>query len=193
MSQRSIGLSNGTNLRSSVRPKKFPCKDSQMPLLISGFTRPFFGIKLIELEYLLNTSFTFIWSIALHLNCSLLKIGILIIGIPNDEVFLFCHVRLPCQHQLFNWHLTLNEYTHNWRLELWQITFYKEVKITRMMFHKKTWEHQNKAEEVVKQIFYGWCSHFHPLHSPSIFFAIVASFTWRAPKSLVEPTWGSSM
>jgi len=74
MSQRSIGLSNRTNLGSFVRPKKFPCKDSQMPLLISGFTRPFFGTKLIKLEYLFNTSFTFIWSIALHLNCSLLKI-----------------------------------------------------------------------------------------------------------------------
>ncbi len=122
MSQRSIGLSNGTNLRSSVRPKKFPCKDSQMPLLISGFTRPFFGIKLIELEYLLNTSFTFIWSIALHLNCSLLKIGILIIGIPNDEVFLFCHVRLPCQHQLFNWHL-YSQWIHT-QLEAWALANY---------------------------------------------------------------------
>ncbi len=44
----------------------------------------------------------------------------------------------------------LNEYIHNWRLQFQQTTFYKEVKTTRRIFHRKTWEHQNKAEEVVK-------------------------------------------
>jgi hypothetical protein len=45
---------------------------SQMPLLISGFTWPFFGTRLIELEYLFNTGLTFIQSIAIHLKCSFL-------------------------------------------------------------------------------------------------------------------------
>jgi hypothetical protein len=56
------------------------------------------------------------------------------------------HVNISCSIDI----CTFNEYIHNWRFELWLTVFYKEVKIIKKIFHKKTWEHQNKAEEVVK-------------------------------------------
>jgi hypothetical protein len=71
MNQRSIGLSNGTNLQSFVRHKKFSCRYSQMPLLINDVTRPFFGTRLKDL---FNISLTFVQSIAIHLKCALFKI-----------------------------------------------------------------------------------------------------------------------
>jgi len=82
------------------------------------------------------------------------------------------HVNINCSIDI----CTSNEYIYNWRLELWQTIFYKEVKITRRIFHTKTWELQKKVKEVVKQVLYGWCSHFHPLHFPSIFFTTITSF-----------------
>ncbi len=54
--------------------QKDPMQGSQMPLLINGFTRPFFGIRLLELEHLFNISLTLIQSITIYLKCSLLKI-----------------------------------------------------------------------------------------------------------------------
>jgi hypothetical protein len=57
MNQRSIGLSNETNLQSFVRPKKFSCRYSQMPLLINDVTRSVFGTRLKELEYLFKSYF----------------------------------------------------------------------------------------------------------------------------------------
>ncbi len=47
------------------------------------------------------------------------------------------------------------DYIRKWRLELWELTFYKEYfKVKGEITRRKTWELQIRAKETLNHVFY---------------------------------------
>ncbi len=49
---------------------------------------------------------------------------------------------------------SLLDYIQKWKLELWELVFYKEFKVKGGIIRKKMWELQIGAKETLNHVFY---------------------------------------